>query len=315
MAESSTPNPFEPGLPPASREPKHGPEDLVPGDAPGNSPDKAGRLKPIIPLESENKSQKLKLKQILTPLSPHLTAPRPETDDRLTKKDSFTPSPKAVPIAPEPELTEEELAAREKAGGIMAEGTSPQIETTPPTPEELGLQPDEAPGEERKAAEPDGEERKKPEPKKAPAPSRKPKSRKLALTLVLPVILLAAIAFLVNSLFDPLGLKIQPIERLPDLTLSKKAAESKVPTAGESDSSQLLDALELETVEEYISLLEEKAVLAGAGAGGLFINAVYYRTGAVVNPRHGLSLVSVDGDSQTILLEDAAGQAYRIAMR
>ncbi|MEX0325453.1 MAG: hypothetical protein AB3N33_05130 [Puniceicoccaceae bacterium] len=315
MAESSTPNPFEPELPKDSTEPKPDPEQTAPEKASDSPPSPGLRLKPIVPEEPEDKQQKLKLKQILTPLSPHLTAPRPETPESAPKKKAYTPSPKAVPVEPEPELTEDELAARASAGGPKVVAPSAEIETSPPTPEELGLK-----AEEEQAEQPATEEGNQPQAEKKTKAAKKaappkPKARKVVLALLVPVVLLAAIAYFVNSLFDPLGLKIQPIEQLPDLALKPQSPEAKSLSTEASDSSQFLDAIEKESIEDYLTLLEEQAVLAASSQDGLFINAVYYRSGAVLNPRYGLTLVSIDGDSESILLEDAEGQSYRIAMR
>ncbi|MEX0332255.1 MAG: hypothetical protein AB3N64_12615 [Puniceicoccaceae bacterium] len=314
MAESSTPNPFEPELPKDSTEPKPDPEKELPEEAPEPPANRELKLKPIVPTEPEEKEQKLKLKQILTPLSPHLTAPRPDAPESVPKKKSFTPSPKAVPIEPEPELTEDELAARASAGGPKVEAPSPEIESSPPTPEELGLQP----GDEQEGQPPAGEEKPAADQKtkvaKKAAPA-KPKARKLVVALLVPVVLLAAIAYIINSLFDPFGLKIAPIEQLPDLALKQQTPDTKSLSTDESDSNQLLDAIEMESIDGYLALLEEQTVLAASSHNGLFINAVFYRSGAVLNPRYGLKVVSVDGDSQSVLLEDAEGQSYRIAMR
>lgn len=301
-----------PGIPDKSKpETDPGAEKAAP-EAPAES---SGKLNPILPDESETKPQKLRLKQILTPLSPHLTAPRPDADERATNKKAFTPSPKAVPIEPEPELTEEELAARESAGGAKAAGPVPEIETSPPTPEELGLEPgQESTGEPGRGQQPD-QARKKTAKKKSPATQPKPRSRKLVLALAVPAVLLLAIVFLVNYLFDPLGLKIQPIEELPDLTTLQQPAQTQAEETLYSDSNQLMESLEEETFADYLSRLEESAMLVAAEPEGLFINAVYFREGMIINPRYGLALVSVEEQGKVALLEDGEGNSYRISMR
>jgi hypothetical protein len=255
--------------------------------------------------ETRPKPKKLKLKTILTPLSPHLTAPRPEEDARLGKKKTFHPSPKAVPVEPEPELTPEELADL-KAGKLLSEETSSDS-STPPVPH-----PDFGPDEEASGEfpeEPQPAKSKKPE---APAPTQ-PKSRKLILALVVPAVIIVAILLLLNFLFDPFGFKIAPIEQLPDLAVIQQTKNSGAAEVDPlTEAPQVLVNLELGTVEDYMEQFKGRKLILSSTPEGLFVDSVFYEAGASINPQHGLVLESILPEEKVCLIKDASGLSYRI---
>ena len=166
MADPSTANPSEPD-PSANPHPEnsHNTGNPDPSDTGQKPLDPTEILRQAASGEEDQKPQKLKLKQILTPLSPHLKAPRPKVEKRVESKTAYKPSPKAVPVEPEPELTPEELAAREK---IMPPGESkesPEGESSPPVEGESSPEEDTADSQEEPNAEESGEV----EPAKKPA--------------------------------------------------------------------------------------------------------------------------------------------------
>jgi hypothetical protein len=293
MPDPSTPNPSDPES-----------GEHLPNDASPNSESQGGDENP----------PKLKLKQILTPLSPHLTAPRPERGERIEKeKKAFIPSPEAVPVEPEPEPTPEELASLDT--GAPPPPTKPEagppreIETSPPTDEELGLTDGETPQE--TAPQSDSPEPQKKNPVQKPAP--KAKARKLVFALLVPVILIIAILALVQYLFDPLGLKIKPIEELPDLALADAKPLATTNLLEESQGSEdLLENLENQELASYLSVLKTRQIFPSSNPKGIFIDSVLFTEGDRLNPYMGLDLVEIDLEAGSFRLEDQSGQSYSI---
>jgi hypothetical protein len=314
MTDPSTPSPSDPDQPglPEGFDPgkgsKHPEQDNDEGIAAGEKPKLPD---PGQSDEGDGSPPRLKLKQILTPLSPHLTAPRPEADKGVQKKKAFKPSPKAVPVEPEPEPTPEELesSTTDSLKPVPApEASTPrEIETSPPTDEELGLEKEEASEE-----PPKKEQAGKPAAKKA-APAPKPKARRLVFALLIPVVLLAAILLLVHYLFDPFGLKIKPIEELPDVSLIRETAQP-APSIEPRDagSALLLDALEEQTIEGYLANLQRQRIFVCSNPKGIFIDSVLFTEGTPINPQLGLELAEVDMEGDSFSLQDGTGQSYRL---
>jgi hypothetical protein len=323
MAEPSTPNPSDPENPPPRKKLLLSPRgDEAPRENTPVEPVKGEAETGESPPE-EAGPQKLKLKQILTPLSPHLTAPRPERDPRLEKKEPPIPTPKAVPIEPEPEPEPEPESALgtgtapagDSVEGAEAPPAAPrEIESSPATPEELGLPPEEETGKEEtvpvEAAE---EESVEPVAQKTAQPAKRGKKR--LLILLLPVVIVVAILALLQYLFDPLGLKIEPIAELPDPGLVRQVAQPKQQEeSSNAGSKELADSLEGQSMEDYLGRLKSLPMTLSDNPKGIFIGSVFFNEGSMVNPELDLKLRSILPDASAIVLVDGSGNTYRIAL-
>lgn len=312
MADPSTPNPSDPEKPPRKK------LLLTPRGEKPPEEDKPVEAEDLSTDDGEDGPPKLKLKQLLTPLSPHLTAPRRDRDPRLDKKEAPVPTPHAVPIKPEPEP---EPAPSE--GPVAAEGAEPgaveapaaprEIETSPPTREELGLPPEEE-GENAPAEPSEKPEEAAKKAVRKPAPPAR-RGKKGLLILLLPVIIVAAILFLAQYLFDPLGLKIEPIEELPDPSLVRRTAEPEAPEPStNAGSRELADAIEDQSLADYLARLEGLGLTVSDNPEGLFIGSVFFQEGGMINPELGLQLQSILPEASVVVLADRSGNTYRIAL-
>ena len=156
--------------------------------------------------EGDNPQPKLKLKQLLTPLSPHLNV---ESSEHEKSADEYRPKmeiPRAVPIDPEPELAPHERP--------------PAPDGSPLVPGEMQLGPDghplpnpameppvfPPPNEQQGIPEETGEnEEEIEELVSAPAPESG-RFKKIALPVVGLLLVIAAVQYFL----DPLGLSIDP---------------------------------------------------------------------------------------------------------
>ena len=263
----------------------------------------------------------MKLKQILTPISPHLKAPRPERDPRLAQRETPIPAPRAVPIEPEPEPDPEALKAER-------EGTTPAAPLPPessagPSPEQPESQPEQAeapPGEETgdESAEQPGEETTEEDTFYEDLPQKKTPnwSRRLLIWLVLPVALVGAIAWLVLFILKPApGETVTAVQ--PQAGTAVQRANPQ-PAAAKADLGpvELTLALENQTLESYLQQFQQQEIVASTNPRGIFVNSVFIPEGSPVNPRFGLILVQVEPSPEGTLIDlvDADRQPYRIAL-
>jgi hypothetical protein len=290
MEEAHTPNPSEPD--------------------PDNKAKPADPSGPPYPPEAAEKRPKLKLKQILKPLSPHLTAPRPERDPRLEKKEVPKPSPQAVPVELEPE------PVPEPSSGIPVEEESeapPQpVQPLPPEEQETATEAEEEAGAEEEEA---ADKQAGPESGGRPAPKW---SRRLLLWLGAPVVLLAGIAWLLVYIFSPGEPELAAVSQeqlVAALERSKAKAEGTASTADLSPVDLTL-AIEGQTVDSYLEKLRRQEIIPSTQPRGIFVNSVFVPEGGILNPRLGLFLVQVEVSAYGSLidLQDASHQSYRIAL-
>lgn len=261
--------------------------------------------------DQTGKPRKLRLKKLLTPISPHLTAARPERDPRLEDlREQKEPeeAPRAVPVEPEPEPVKPPEAEEPKP--LLGDEEVPQ-ETVKPEYEE--------PAEDVEAPEPE------PEPEPLPRPDelemvygRKPDWRKrLVLWLGAPVLILAAIVYLVTVLLDPFG---QSPESSPPAGAGT-AGMAGAPLR-ESTPSSAISPLELSIVLEnlnlagYLDQLRRQELVPSETPRGLYVNSVFIPEGSLINPRLGLTLAYVEISPVGFLfdLQDAEGTPYRVAI-
>ena len=271
---------------------------------------------------SEEERPKLKLKKILTPLSPHLKAPREERDPHRQNPKSFHPSPQAEPVEPE-----EPVLERPRAEPL------PLYEIEPPRPEELnphlpeagiesgagewgeGAPEEPSPEEEREAAE--AEEEEEAEEPAAP-PRRGPSPRRRGLQFALGVILLAAAAFLALRVFSPFGGSSETVPMKNAATdRSRTAATGGTGTPyGDLEPIDLLVQMESETAEEYINRLQKEPIFPAREPRGIFIDRVFFPEGSSLNPKLGIRLTGIEfsGRETTITLQDSESNPYTIAV-
>lgn len=257
--------------------------------------------------EEPGERPKLKLKQILTPISPHLTAPRPEADPRLEKKVSIKPAPRAVPIEPEPEpeipLESHDGAPGEEAGPPLP--LAPGDEQAPPgeDPEEQEAEDNESP-EEAEGVEPVGADKKW--------------TKRLVVWMAVPVLLVAAIAWLALVILKPPESEPHPGKTVTRQVLQNAANASSKGSANANVSPvELTLALEKQTVESYIEQLKKQEIIPSEKPRGIYINSVFIPEGHPLNPNLGLSLMQVELSPQGALidLQDQANATYRIALQ
>ncbi len=283
MPETNSANPSDPD-PDSSLKPSFGEE---PGeDTPGSGGDPGS-------------APKLRLKQILTPLSPHL---KPE-ERKQESEEAYRPPRKRLQVPrAEPVDEEEEDPVQAPPGPKLTAPPDPGIEDplpVPPAPEigEEELEEEEPPGE--------------PAPK---VPARRPSGPGMVqrvARVMAPVLLVAALLFTANHFFDPFGIRKDPESSRPEA----------VEGAPDSDSGSRLQRLEIDpadlerkleqlSVESYLERLARQQVHPARHPDGLFIGAAFVPVGSRLNPELGLTLKAV-GESRAIV-EDEFSQEYPI---
>ena len=235
-------------------------EPLLREDTPLHDPDAADQP------PSGDERPKLKLKKLLTPLSPHLTAPRPDRDPRPENKESQDVpgaglEPEAGESSQAQEVAEDEGAAEDEAADSSGESDGTPVVAA------SGVN-----------------------------PVAKPRvgTRKWLAVILVPVLLVVAMALLLDYLFDPLGRRLEPIVPMRDVTVSQGPAtpEKQVEEAG-TPARALQEKLDTLPLEEYIQALEARQVFVSENPQGIFIDTVFFPVGSLVNPQLELRFLEV----------------------
>jgi len=169
--------------------------------------------------QDEDDQPKLKLKKILTPLSPHLKAPRTQSDDGLERTGPRLEIPRAVPMEIEPELPPPPPEQK------MTAPTGPGFDQPLPDPV-ADAQAQETEAESLEEQENEGEVEGEIQADGTKEAIRSPSFRRIS-KLLAPVALAVAILFIVNFLFDPFGLQLEPIKPMSSPLLPKGDSRSE----------------------------------------------------------------------------------------
>ena len=274
---------------------------------PSDPADKPDSGNDSIPDSGEDKAQqKLKLKQLLTPLSSHLKVEKSDRDDKF---DEFRPRmeiPRAVPIDPEPELAPHERPPSPDGAPLGPGQGHYGPDGLPIPPAGMGSIPgqqDQSMGITEESATEDTEDEME---ELVSAPGEKPGLlRKIGLPLIALLIVIGAIQYF----FDPLGLSIEPISPTGPVVLSE-SAKAPVEEAMPASMAPVTLSLELDkvTVESFLELIGKQVILSSERPHGAIIDSVFYPEGSTINPGLGLFVSSVKDNSITI--KDNNGREY-----
>jgi hypothetical protein len=256
--------------------------------------------------------KKLKLKQLLAPLSSHLNVEHHEDGPEVEEYTPRMEIPRAVPMEPEPELAPHERP--------------PSPDGIPLPESELGMDPSGNPVGESglnqpvlpQISNPENihEEVQEPEEETieelVSAPQKKPsRIKKIALPVIGSLLILAGIHYF----FDPLGIRIEPITHEAPVILNeqKQITEQKEMPASMASVNLSLELEQLST-ESFLKQLEEHLIITSENPKGAIIDSVFYPEGSALNPMLGLVLHSAKGSGKesSVVIVDADGKEYEL---
>ena len=245
---------------------------------------------------------KLKLKPLITPLSPHLQAPHEKALKASSEDRPRMVIPHAVPIDPEPDLAPHEKPPPEEIDGA-GELADPEGGQTAPA--------ETAPDGE---ATTPGLDEAAPEDEMVELVAHERKRTNWLLVAGLPVVPLLAIGWLVNYLFDPLGLKEEPALPPARTAVAKPQTPQREPIA--ENLAPVVLSLELEetSLETYLAQLQQQRVRITRNPRGVIIAGVFYQEGEAIHPGFGLFVQRVEGDQENGFVEiiGPEDQLYRV---
>ncbi|HSH09602.1 MAG TPA: hypothetical protein VK995_04405 [Oceanipulchritudo sp.] len=256
--------------------------------------------------QDEDDQPKLKLRKILTPLSPHLKAQLTQGDDGKERKDPRLEIPRAVPMEIEPELPPPPPEQK------MTAPTGPGFDQPLPDPV-ADAQAQETEAEPLEEPENKGEVEGEIEAGGAKEAIRSFSFRRIS-KLLAPVALAIAGLFIVNYLFDPFGLQLEPIKPMSSPLLPKGDSRNEQTNAPQKISGiDLYVMLDKQSLDEYLKSLQNQKIYPSDDPVGIFIGAAFIPLGSSVNPSFGLILKGIE--KTEAVLEDEYLTEYRIALR
>lgn len=241
---------------------------------------------PDPPISKEEAKEKLRLR----PISGHLKTPHSSTDNRPEEFKPRIEIPRAVPIDPD--------------SGDILEGD----QAIPP------IQPvEQAPAPAQPASPSTDEEEPEPETENLVVDDRKRPN--LLLVVGLPVILVVAILALVHYLFDPLGLKLEPIvpnTGIADSNGNQKASKpvQKVAEVAVTPSVQIEEMPQ----QTFLETLRARKITINENPRGLFIDSVFFPVGSTLNAEYGFTIgaITIDKDESYFEITEAGGSTHLV---
>jgi hypothetical protein len=262
---------------PNSENPSDSGSEIPPSPVPPKEPDD-------VPSSIKEAKDKLKLK----PISRHLKTSHLSTDNRPEEFKQRIEIPRAVPIDPE-------------SGDILeGDAANPEIQPTGQAP--APSQADSPPAEE---AEPETEnlvveDRKRPN---------------LLLVVGLPLILVVAILGLVHYVFDPLGLKLEPIVQSTGIPTSRGSQQATI-TAQKVAEVALTPSVQIEKMprDTFLETLRTRKITINENPRGLFIDSVFFPVGSTLNAEYGFTIgaITIDKDESYFEITEAGGSTHLV---
>lgn len=264
---------------PNSENPSDSGSEIPPPPVPPKEPDD-------VPSSLKEAKDKLKLK----PISRHLKTPHPSTDNRPEEFKQRIEIPRAVPIDPE-------------SGEILeGDAANPAIQPTGQAP---------APGQ--AASPPPDEEEAEPETENLVIEDRKRPN--LLLVAGLPLILIVAILGLVHYLFDPLGLKLEPIVPSTGISAAMGNQQAKT-TNGKVSDIAVIPSVQIEEMPSnaFLEMLNTRKITINENPRGLFIDSVFFPVGSTLNAEYGFTIgaITIDKDESYFEITDAGGGTHLV---
>ncbi len=285
------------------------------------------KLKPLVPKKQEaeqpkedhsmpsqeNKQSGMKLKHLMSPLSPHIKKVRESEGESKSNKPSIEP-PSAVPInepvidkpppVAKPMEDSVQQAPQPPPGQQQPDGT-PAVQTGPDESQPAGIT---TATEAEPSGEPEEEKESKTE-KLVAAPRKKSRLLKGAILLVNVLIILVAVQYF----FDPLGLKIESFEHVNPVVQDDQPENSAVDSIAHAIAPiESYDDLEAISVESFVGQLGDAQIVASASPEGVIINSIFYPVGSTLNPLLGMRVEAVEttGGKSILKVVDAEGNEY-----
>ena len=262
-----------------------------------------------IPLDKNH--ARLKLKHLMSPLSPHLQKVREADKDTSRYTPNVTPptaipydepvvdelpagspqikdDPVNLPPAPVPARKEDDPnSARNILMAGMRMNASPDQVAEPPKPAH--------PEETAQTAGADSPETEA----LISAPRKKTKLLKVAIAGVNILIILTAVQYFL----DPLGLSIEPFEhKAPVLPNQARVDQSADAIANAIAPIKSFDDLESVSLEAFVDQLQGARIMTSTSPRGVVIDSIFYPEGSMLHPGLGLTVHSIEGSGSNSVL-------------
>jgi hypothetical protein len=239
-----------------------------------------------VPSSVKEAKDKLKLK----PISRHLKNPHPSTDNRPEEFKPRIEIPRAVPIDPESgDIIE---------GGAAAAPIQPTQQAPAPSPP---------------APPPTDEPEAEPETENLVIQDRKRPN--LLLVVGLPLILIVAILGLVHYLFDPLGLKLEPIVPSTGVPVARENQQAGA-AKGKVSEIAVTPSVEIEEMpsDAFLEMLGNRKITINENPRGLFIDSVFFPVGSTLNAEYGFTIgaITIAKDESYFEITDAGGSTHLV---